>query len=131
DINGNLVNNVAGANASSSTINPLWSIKESANDVKSNFYNINLVGNYRILDNLSYKINTLFSNRNVDEGSYRTRLHQEGMGSVNGKAVVSDFKRQEYLVENILNYNLNINDIHQFDITAVQSINQIDNSVTT
>src|SRR5690606_12608743 len=27
--------------------------------------------------------------------------------------------------------NLNINDIHQFDITAVQSINQIDNSVTT
>ncbi len=131
DINGNLVNNVAGANASSSTINPLWSIRESANDVKSNFYNINLVGSYKILDNLSYKINTLFSNRNVDEGSYRTRLHQEGMGSVNGKAVVSDLKRQEYLVENILNYNLNINDIHQFDITAVQSINQIDNSVTT
>src|SRR5690606_37131728 len=94
DINGNLVNNVAGANASSSTINPLWSIRESANDVKSNFYNINLVGNYKILDNLSYKINTLFSNRNVDEGSYRTRLHQEGMGSVNGKAVVSDLKRQ-------------------------------------
>jgi len=130
DLNGNLVNNVAGVNASSSTINPLWSIRESSNDVKTNFYNINLVASYKILDNLTYKINTLFSNKNIDEGSYRTRLHQEGMGSVNGKAMVSDLKRQEYLIENILTYKLNINDIHDIDITAVQSINQIDNSLT-
>ncbi|WP_240775601.1 TonB-dependent receptor [Sphingobacterium psychroaquaticum] len=130
DINGNLVNNVAGVNASSSTINPLWNIRESSNDVKSNFYNLNLVGNYKILDNLTYKINALFSNKNVDEGSYRTRLHQEGMGSVNGKAMVSDLKRQEYLIENILTYKLNIGDIHDIDVTAVQSINQIDNSLT-
>lgn len=128
DLNGNLVNNVAGANASSSTINPLWSIRESSNDVKSNFYNINVVGNYKILDNLSYKINTLFSNKSIDEGSYRTRLHQEGLGATNGKAMVSNRLRQEYLIENILNYNLDINSANKLELTAVQSVNQIDNT---
>src|SRR3546814_8733293 len=48
DAQGNLVKNVAGANASSSTINPLWNIRESDNDTKNNFYNLNLVGNYKL-----------------------------------------------------------------------------------
>lgn len=67
DVNGNLVRNVAGANASSSTINPLWNIRESANDIKINLYNLNLVGNYKFTDNFTYKLNTLLSRRFADE----------------------------------------------------------------
>ena len=40
DQNGVLVKDLAGANASSSSINPLWNIRESNNDVKTNFLNL-------------------------------------------------------------------------------------------
>ena len=47
DSSGNLVKLLAGANASSSAVNPLWDIRESNTDSKTNFYNINFVGNHK------------------------------------------------------------------------------------
>jgi TonB-dependent starch-binding outer membrane protein SusC len=129
DQNGDLVNNVAGANASSSTINPLWTIREADENVRTNLYNINVVGSYQLHKNLSYRVNTLLSNRFTDEGSYRSRKHTEAV-ALNGKATVANSQRKEYLIENILTYNLEINKDHVIDITAVQSANQIDFSRT-
>jgi TonB-dependent starch-binding outer membrane protein SusC len=130
DLEGKLVNNVAGANASSSTINPLWSIREADENIKSYLYNLNLVGSYKILENLTYKINTLVSGRFTDEGLYRTRLHNEAV-ALNGRAVVSGSVRKEYLVENILFYEPLTNAVHSLDLTLVQSANQIGFSRTT
>lgn len=129
DLLGNLVKNVAGANASSSTINPLWNIRESNNDTKVNLVNLNLVGNYKITKNLSYKLNTLLSRRNIDEGSYISKQHSAGV-SANGIATVANTLREEYLIENILNYKGQLGDNHRFDATLVQSINQRNTSRT-
>lgn len=129
DAQGNLVKNVAGANASSSTINPLWNIRESDNDTKNNFYNLNLVGNYKLTKNFSYKLNTLLSRRSIDEGSYLSRLHSQGV-TPNGSATVANTLREEYLIENILNYAGQVNENHKFDFTFVQSINQRNTSRT-
>ncbi|MEQ7799142.1 TonB-dependent receptor [Pedobacter sp. ASV1-7] len=129
DLNGNLVRNVAGANASSSTINPLWNIRESDNEIKNNFYNLNLVGNYKFSENFSYKLNTLFSRKFADEGTYLSKLHSAGV-TPNGSATLANVLREEYLIENILNYKTEINEIHKLDFTFVQSINQRNTSRT-
>lgn len=129
DLNGNLVRNVAGANASSSTINPLWNIRESANDIKVNLYNLNLVGNYKFTDNFSYKLNTLLSRRFADEGRYISKLHSAGV-TPNGEANLANAIREEYLIENILNYKTEIGQVHKLDFTFVQSINQRNTSRT-
>jgi TonB-dependent starch-binding outer membrane protein SusC len=129
DLEGNLVRNVAGANASSSTINPLWNIRESTNDVKTNFLNINLVGNYKFTKNFSYKLNTLLSRRFGDEGTYITRLHSAGV-TPSGSATLTNSIREEYLVENILNYIGKINENNRFDVTLVQSVNERNSSRT-
>lgn len=129
DLDGNLVRNVAGANASSSTINPLWNIRESDNEIKTNFYNLNLVGNYKFTENFSYKLNTLFSRKFLDEGRYVSRVHSAGV-TPNGSANLANALREEFLIENILNYNAQINDIHKLDFTFVQSVNQRNTSRT-
>lgn len=127
---GNLVKLVAGANASSSNINPLWNIRESDNDTKVNLYNLNLIGNYKFTKNFSYKLNTLLSRRNVDEGSYISKLHSAGV-TPNGSASVANTLREEYLIENILNYSGQSGSNHKFDVTLVQSVNQRNTSRTT
>lgn len=129
DANGNLVRNVAGANASSSTINPLWNIRESSNDIKIDLYNLNLVGNYKFTDNFTYKLNTLLSRRFADEGKYISKLHSAGV-TPNGAANLANAIREEYLIENILNYKAEIGQVHKLDFTFVQSINQRNTSRT-
>jgi TonB-dependent starch-binding outer membrane protein SusC len=126
---GNLVKLVAGANASSSTINPLWNIRESNNDTKVNLINLNLVGNYKLTENFSYKLNTLLSRRNIDEGAYISKQHSLGV-TPNGSATVANTLREEYLIENILNYKGQLSDNHKFDIALVQSVNQRNTSRT-
>ncbi|MBX3239342.1 MAG: TonB-dependent receptor [Chitinophagaceae bacterium] len=130
DSTGALIKLVAGANASSSTLNPLWNIRESDNDTKTNLLNLNLVLNYKLSKNFSYKLNTLLSRRNVDEGIYLTKEHSVGL-PLNGSATVSNTLREEYLIENILNYEEQINANNKIDITLVQSLNQRNTSRTT
>ncbi|MEO5946172.1 MAG: TonB-dependent receptor, partial [Chitinophagaceae bacterium] len=126
---GNLVRNVAGTNASSTTINPLWNIRESDNDIKTNLFNLNLVGNYKLTKNFSYKLNTLLSRRYTDQGIYITSIHGSGVTD-QGRANVINNLREEYLIENILNYKGQLSDNHRFDATLVQSVNQRNTSRT-
>ncbi|HMQ45612.1 MAG TPA: TonB-dependent receptor, partial [Mariniflexile sp.] len=130
DENGNLVKDLAGANASSSSINPLWNIRESDNDVKTDLYNLNLVANYQFTKSFSYKLNTLLSRRFVDEGQYLSKIHSQGV-TPNGRATVSNTLREEYLIENIFNYSPELNENNRLDVTFVQSINQRNSSRTT
>ena len=130
DENGNLGKDLAGANASSSSINPLWNIRESDNDVKTDLYNLNLVANYQFTKSFSYKLNTLLSRRFVDEGQYLSKIHSQGV-TPNGRATVSNTLREEYLIENIFNYSPELNENNRLDVTFVQSINQRNSSRTT
>ncbi len=112
------------------TINPLWNNRESVNEAKTNTYNLNIVLDYRILKGLSYKVNSLISRITTDEGSYITRLHGSGV-IPQGRASVTNSLREEYLLENILNYDLNINKNNHVDFTAVGSVQSVDYSTTT
>jgi TonB-dependent starch-binding outer membrane protein SusC len=129
DVDGNLVFRLAGANASSSTINPLWNIREANNRSNTNLYNINIAGTYDITPDLSYKINTLYSRKFGDEGTYRTRLHSEAIAS-NGAATLTNNMWSEYLIENILTYKKAINQNNNIDLTFVHSVNERDFSST-
>jgi TonB-linked SusC/RagA family outer membrane protein len=129
DVDGNLVFRLAGANASSSTINPLWNIREANNRNKTNLFNINLTGTYAFSKNFSYKLNTLFNRKFGDEGTYRTRLHSEGIAA-NGSATLTNNVWGEFLIENIINYNKEINKNNKLDVTLVHSVNERDYSST-
>lgn len=127
DLDGNLVFRLAGANASSSTINPLWNIREANNESKSSYYNLNLAGNYAITKTLSYRLNTLYNRKFMEDGTYRTRLHSEGIAT-NGAATLTNSSWEEFLIENILNFSPVINNTHKLDFTFVHSVNQRDYS---
>ncbi len=111
--------------ANSTLINPLWNLKESTNQAKDNSFTINLVGNYQILKNLHYKLNTSLRRYNRYHNVYMTSQHGVGQYT-DGEAIVENSRRQEYLIENILDYNFQIGMAHQFAITAMQGVNQID-----
>lgn len=108
----------------STLINPLWNLKESANQAKNNSFSIHLVGNYQILKNLHYKLNTSFRQFNRNHNIYLTSKHGVGQYT-NGKATVEHSRHKEYLIENILKYYFQIGEANQFAITAMQSVSQI------
>src|SRR5690606_9926766 len=76
DENGNLVKFPLGP--SSLTINPLWNIRESTNDLKTNSFFLNVAGKYQIANGLSYKLLTMVNRMATDQGIYLTRLHSHG-----------------------------------------------------
>ncbi|TDQ80223.1 SusC/RagA family TonB-linked outer membrane protein [Sphingobacterium yanglingense] len=127
DENGELVKYPLGPN--SLTINPLWNLRESTNERKTNLLNLNLALNYQIAPGLKYRLNTLLARDAGEKGTYLTRLHSAG-SNTNGSASIVDNKRREYLIENILTYEKTFNDIHQLDLTAVQSVNEINYTTT-
>lgn len=128
DEDNNLVKFPLGPN--SLTVNPLWNIRESTNDLKTNSFFLNVAGKYNIADGLSYKLLTMINRSAVDHGIYLTRLHSQGV-IPQGVATVANSLREEYLIENILTYDKQINQDHHIDLTAVQSVNRINDSKTT
>ncbi len=101
---------------------PLWDSRESENEIFSNKVQLNIFGQYEFFDDFTYKLSATASIRNVYGGSYKSRLHSNAF-AVNGKGSVFEGNKQDYLLENIFNYNLDINDSHRMDFTFVQSSN--------
>lgn len=108
---------------SPSYTSPLWNIKESTNDIKSNGYNFNFVTNYNITDNFSYKLNTSFNRKEDNEGKYLSSLHSVGR-DYEGFAEVGKVFREYYLIENIFSYVKEINNNNKIDVTFVQSVDE-------
>ena len=128
DENGNLVKFPLGE--ASTTVNPLWNILESTNDIKTNLTDVTLAGTYRFTPSFSYTLNTFLRNRNEREGLYRTSLHSEGDQGVDGYAELRNLFYKQFLLENIINYNPNIGEDHQLDFTFVHSIDEISSDET-
>src|SRR5699024_7615639 len=106
----------------STLINPLWNLNESINQAKDNSYNINLVGEYQIFKNLNYRLNTSLRRFNREHAIYMTSEHGTGQYT-DGEASITNNLREEYLVENILDYHLDFSENHQWDVTGVQGVN--------
>lgn len=123
DENGGIVRYPLGENQNSYT-NPLWNMRESTNENKTNSMDINLSGSYDILENLNYQLNGTIRRRSTEGGYYVSSLHSSGLAD-NGRASVWNSLREEYLIENILTYDKDFDQNNHLDITAVQSVNQI------
>ena len=129
DENGNVVKFPLGEG--STTVSPLWNIRESDDQIETTLIDLNFVGNYELLPGLSYKLNTFFRNRAANQGIYRSTQHSEGDADIQGLATLGNEFYREYLVENIVNYIPNINENNELDLTFVQATNQRNREETT
>ncbi len=108
------------------TVNPLWNIKESLNEVFANEYQFTLFGEYELFKNFKYKINTNISRNDYHGGAYESRVHGSAFAT-NGRASLVSGNRSSYLIENIFNYNLNFKD-NGLNFTFVQAAEEIKKS---
>lgn len=120
DENGDLIRFPTGVET---TTSPLWNIRESTNESFKNQFQFTVFAEYKILKNLKYRLNTFVTRRNATGGAYETSLHSRAFAT-NGKATIFNSKNEEYLVENIIDYNVDINDNNRLDFTFVQSVNK-------
>ncbi len=106
---------------------PLFDIYNSYNRVNTRRMMINAYLDWEILKGLTYRLNTSLNNRNYERGAYLNSKHSKGI-NLKGDATLENRLEEEYLIENILTYSKEINKDNNFDITLMQSANQIDNN---
>jgi TonB-linked SusC/RagA family outer membrane protein len=104
--------------------NPLWNSAEYSNLTKTNRFLVNLFLDIEIVKGLKYRFNSKYDTRNENQETYQTRLHEYG-AATNGWGELSFKNNKEWLVENILTFDKELNDNNRFDVTLVQSANEI------
>ncbi|MCC5942418.1 MAG: TonB-dependent receptor [Balneolaceae bacterium] len=107
------------------TVNPLWNIRESENTVKANNLTLNVVGDYNFTENFSYRLNSFINRTTRDQGTYITSIHGSGVVP-QGRGTVFDSLREEWQIENIINYSPEFGQDHRLDLTFVQSLSATD-----
>jgi len=108
---------------SASYTSPLWNIRESTNDIKANSYDLYFILKYELAKNLTYTLNTSLGRKTTDEGLFYSPTHSTGRNT-NGLAKISNSLRENYLIENILRYDNQLNENNKLDVTFVQSIDE-------
>lgn len=106
--------------------NPLWNSGQASDKRFTSRLLVNIFADWRIIKGLNYRLNTSFNSRNENRESYETSLHERGL-PVKGWGQLKFGTDTEWLVENILTYEKELNDKNRFDITLVQSANKFRN----
>lgn len=106
--------------------NPLWNSQQASDQRFTNRLLVNLFADFQITKGLKYRINTSYNSRNENRESYESSLHERGK-PVNGWGQLKFGNDTEWLVENILTYNKDINEKNRFDVTLMQSANKFRN----
>lgn len=102
--------------------NPVWNNQNMLNERKLNRLLLNLNLDWEIFKGLKYKLNASMNTRDSERGVYLNSLHEQG-SNTEGKASIELGNYTDYLIENILTYDRDINEQHRFDVTLVQSAN--------
>ena len=105
-------------------VNPLWDQRESVDESEMNLTDVNLNLTYDILPSLSYTLKTFLRNRNTNRGIYRSSLHSAGDEGIGGIGVLANDVFKQVLIENIVNYSPQLNEVHDLDFTAVQAFDE-------
>lgn len=104
--------------------NPLFNLQESAYDQTVNRLLSNVFLDWNIAAGLSYRLNTNINFRNRRYGAYESTRHRFGQ-SYGGEAELYTNETFEYLIENILTYDKDLDARHHMDVTLMQSVNEI------
>lgn len=103
-----------------SAVNPIWNLREQDNDEKGNDFVINVTPIWQITKNLQYQLKTNLTRRTSERGQYQSSLSSAG-DDVSGIARVDNRLTESYLIENILTYDMPINENNKLNLTLVQS----------
>ncbi|GAA3604609.1 TonB-dependent receptor [Flavivirga amylovorans] len=110
-------------------VNPLWNLREQDHDEKGNDYVINVTPIWQITKDLQYQLKTNLTRRTSERGQYLSSLSSAG-DDVRGIARIDNRLEESYLLENILTYDKVLNDNNKFNVTLVQSAQEIQTSRT-
>jgi TonB-linked SusC/RagA family outer membrane protein len=117
DDNGDLLREIS----TSGTINPLWYNREYKNEQTDEYLVLSAFANFKLFPGFSYKLTGNVRSNNRETGLYRTTKYP---GST-GQGSISSFKRQSFLIENLLTYNVPIaNKDHNLSVIAVQTVDE-------
>lgn len=119
DADGNLIDILANSKWS-----PLWNNKNMINEEKSNRLLLNATFDWEIITGLKYRLNASLNSRETEQGVYLNTKHEVGSRS-SGEASLNIGDSKDYLLENILTYDYKVNETNKFDVTLVQSVNDI------
>ncbi len=111
---------------SKAIFNPLWNSREHSDKRITTRLLINVFADWEIIKGLKYRINGNFNSREEKRESYETRLHENG-GKTNGWGRLGFGSDTEWLLENIVTYEKQLNTNNRFDVTLVQSANKFRN----
>lgn len=101
---------------------PIWNNQNMLDETKTHRLLMNFYGDWEIVKGLKYRLNTSLNYRNSERGEYLNSKHEKG-STTNGQAGITTTSYYDYLVENILTYDYEINKDNKFDITLMQSVN--------
>ena len=111
--------------------NPAWNNKNMNNETDSKrlLLNVSIDWDILFIKGLKYRLNAGLDTRNSEHGVYLNSLHEKGSTSY-GKATINIGKSENYLIENIFTYDLQINELNKFDLTFMQSANKMESTST-
>ncbi len=110
--------------------NPLLNLYESENQRKRTNLNLTFFTDIVITDFLKYRFNSSVNSISQERAEYLSTEHSigrrlaEGAGK-GGEAILGSYDRFEYLIENILDFETDVNGVHSITGTLMQGINEI------
>lgn len=117
DEHGNLQLFVNGENAT----NPKFLNDQTVNETTTNRLLFNVFSNFDLFKGFRYRVNANINTRANEQGTYRSKFYLKG-SNIGNAATISSGNYNDYLVENILSYEKELNPKNRFDVTLVQSV---------
>lgn len=111
------------------TTNPLYDMQYFDKDTNVSRWFANVFADVKFSKHFSYRLNASMNNRNSFTGTYYGINHYKVGRLTDGKAITSEGQSNQYMVENIFNYNQDFS-LHHIDATAMQSL-EVNQSATT
>lgn len=109
--------------------NPLIDLEETTNKVKNRNDILNLFLDVSPIKGFNYRLNASRRSWNYKRESYNTTKSLSGIANNGqGSGALQFQDNVEWQIENIITYNFKLNEKHNFDITAVQSVSETEYS---
>ncbi len=102
---------------SSSQTNPLYKLQEASNQTTNDKSSMVLFGILKPFKNFSYRVNGSYYRSSSETGQYTTSDYPGGKSS----GSLGNATKERYVVENIFNYDWNLQKAHKFNFTFIQS----------